>query len=284
LNETMYAQFPDIQMIAEESTSFTGVSRPIYTGGLGFGQKWMMGWMNDTLKYFEKDPMHRKYHQDQLTFSTNYAFTENFMLPFSHDEVVYGKHSLVGKMPGDDWQKFANLRLLFAYMFTHPGTNLLFMGGEFGQTAEWDFEKGLDWWLLEHAPHKGVQTLIKSLNNLYKTEAALYDKQFSHEGFEWLDTTDRENSIVVYTRKGNIAKDQLIILLNLTPIPRPDYRIGVPMQGIWQEVLNTDDTAFWGSGKVNKSAIMADEITWHGKAYSIALTIPPLGAVILKVK
>jgi 1,4-alpha-glucan branching enzyme len=236
------------------------------------------------LKYFEKDPMHRKYHQDQLTFSTNYAFTENFMLPFSHDEVVYGKHSLVGKMPGDEWQKFANLRLVFAYMFTHPGTNLLFMGGEFGQTAEWNFEKSLDWWLLEHAPHKGVQTLVKSLNHLYKTEAALYDKQFSHEGFEWLDTTDRENSIVVYARKGNVAKDQLIVILNMTPIPRPDYRIGVPMQGIWQEILNTDDTNFWGSGKVNKSAIMADEIAWHGKAYSIALTIPPLGAVVLKVK
>ena len=284
LNETMYAQFPDIQMIAEESTSFTGVSRPIYAGGLGFGQKWMMGWMNDTLKYFEKDPMHRKHHQDQLTFSTNYAFTENFMLPFSHDEVVYGKHSLVGKMPGDEWQKFANLRLLFAYMFTHPGTNLLFMGGEFGQTAEWDFEKGLDWWLLDHAPHKGIQNLIKTLNHLYRTEAALFDKQFSHEGFEWLDTTDRENSVVVYSRKGNIAKDQLIIILNLTPIPRPDYRIGVPMQGIWQEILNTDDTEFWGSGRVNKSALMADEISWQGKAYSIALTIPPLGAVVLKVK
>ncbi len=284
LNETVYAQFPDVQMIAEESTSFTGVSRPIYTGGLGFGQKWMMGWMNDTLKYFERDPMYRKHHQDALTFSTVYAFTENFMLPFSHDEVVYGKHSLVGKMPGDEWQKFANLRLLFTYMFTHPGTNLVFMGGEFGQTSEWNFEKGLDWWLLDHAPHKGMQELMKALNNLYKTQPALYDKQFSPEGFEWLDTTDRENSIVVYTRKGNEHKEQLIVILNMTPVPRPDYRIGVPLQGVWEEVLNSDDPKFYGSGKVNKTAMMAEQISWQGKAYSITLTIPPLGAVVLKVK
>lgn len=284
LNETVYAQFPDIQMIAEESTSFTGVSRPIYTGGLGFGQKWMMGWMNDTLKYFEKDPMYRRHHQEQLTFSTVYAFTENFMLPFSHDEVVYGKHSLIGKMPGDEWQRFANLRLLFAYMFTHPGTNLIFMGGEFGQTSEWNFEKGLEWWLTDFTPHKGVQDFVKALNNLYKTQAALYDKQFSHEGFEWIDTSDRENSIVVYARKGNDHKDQLIVVLNMTPVPRPDYRIGVPMHGVWTEVLNSDDQAFWGSGKVNQSALIADEIAWQGKAYSIAITVPPLGAVILKVQ
>ena len=284
LNEFLYVQFPDIQTIAEESTSFTGVSRPVYTGGLGFGQKWMMGWMNDTLKYFEKDPMYRKYHQEQLTFSTVYAFTENFMLPLSHDEIVYGKHSLVGKMPGDEWQKFANLRLLFTYMFTHPGTNLLFMGGEFGQTSEWNFAKGLEWWLLEHGYHRGVQSLVKSLNHLYKTEGALFDKQFSHEGFEWIDTSDRENSIVVYARKGNKHKDQLIIVLNMTPIPRTNYRIGVPMQGVWQEVLNSDDTQFGGSGKVNDSALFADEIAWQGKAYSLSITIPPLGGVILKVK
>lgn len=284
LNEFLYVQFPDIQTIAEESTSFTGVSRPVYTGGLGFGQKWMMGWMNDTLKYFEKDPMYRKYHQEQLTFSTVYAFTENFMLPLSHDEIVYGKHSLVGKMPGDEWQKFANLRLLFTYMFTHSGTNLLFMGGEFGQTSEWNFAKGLEWWLLEHGYHRGVQSLVKSLNHLYKTEGALFDKQFSHEGFEWIDTSDRENSIVVYARKGNKHKDQLIIVLNMTPIPRTNYRIGVPMQGVWQEVLNSDDTQFGGSGKVNDSALFADEIAWQGKAYSLSITIPPLGGVILKVK
>ncbi|MBB6004694.1 1,4-alpha-glucan branching protein GlgB [Arcicella rosea] len=284
LNETVYAQFPDIQIIAEESTSFTGVSRPIYAGGLGFGQKWMMGWMNDTLNYFQKDPMYRRHHQDQLTFSTVYAFTENFMLPLSHDEIVYGKKSLIGKMPGDEWQRFANLRLLFSYMFTHPGTNLIFMGGEFGQTSEWNFEKSLDWWLLDHAPHKGIQNLMKALNNLYKTEPALYEKQFSHEGFEWIDTSDRNNSVVVYARKGNVHKEQLIIILNMTPIPKDNYRIGVPMQGVWTEIFNSDEHHFGGSGKTNKSVIMAEEIAWQGKAYSISLTIPPLGASILKVK
>ncbi len=284
LNETLYAQFPDIQVIAEESTSFSGVSRPIYTGGLGFGQKWMMGWMNDTLNYFQRDPMYRRHHQDQLTFSTVYAFTENFMLPLSHDEIVYGKKSLIGKMPGDEWQRFANLRLLFSYMFTHPGTNLIFMGGEFGQTSEWNFEKGLDWWLLDHAPHRGIQNLMKTLNHLYKTEPALYEKQFSQEGFEWIDTSDRENSVVVYARKGNIHKEQLIIILNMTPIPRDNYRIGVPMQGVWSEIFNSDEHQFGGSDKTNKSVIMADEIAWQGKAYSISLTIPPLGASILKVK
>ncbi len=284
LNETLYAQFPDIQIIAEESTSFSGVSRPIYAGGLGFGQKWMMGWMNDTLKYFQKDPMYRRHHQDQLTFSTNYAFSENFMLPLSHDEVVYGKKSLVGKMPGDEWQRFANLRLLFSYMFTHPGTNLVFMGGEFGQTSEWNFEKSLDWWLLDHAPHRGIQNLMKALNHMYKTEPALYEKQFSHEGFEWIDTSDRNNSIVIYARKGNVSKEQLIIILNMTPVPHENYRIGVPMMGIWNEILNSDEHDFGGSGKTNKSLIMADEIAWQGKAYSISLTIPPLGASILKVK
>ncbi len=284
LNEVIYLQFPDVQTIAEESTSFTGVSRPVYTGGLGFGQKWMMGWMNDTLKYFEKDPMYRKYHQEQLTFSTVYAFSENFMLPLSHDEVVYGKHSLAGKMPGDEWQRFANLRLLFAYMFTHPGTNLLFMGGEFGQTSEWNYAKGLEWWLLDHGYHKGVQSLVKKLNQLYRSEGALFDKQFSPEGFEWVDTSDRENSIVSYLRKGNDYRDQLLVVLNLTPIPRTDYRIGVPLQGVWEEVVNTDAQAFGGSNKVNAGALFADQIAWQGKAYSLSLTLPPLGAVILKAK
>ncbi len=284
LNEVIYLQFPDVQTIAEESTSFTGVSRPVYTGGLGFGQKWMMGWMNDTLKYFEKDPMYRKYHQEQLTFSTVYAFSENFMLPLSHDEVVYGKQALVGKMPGDEWQRFANLRLLFAYMFTHPGTNLLFMGGEFGQTSEWNYAKGLEWWLLDHGYHKGVQSLVKKLNQLYRSEGALFDKQFSPEGFEWVDTSDRENAVVSYLRKGNDYKDQLLVVLNLTPIPRIDYRIGVPLQGVWEEVVNTDAQAFGGSNKVNAGALFADQIAWQGKAYSLSLTLPPLGAVILKAK
>jgi 1,4-alpha-glucan branching enzyme len=284
LNENIYANFPDIQMIAEESTSFTGVSRPIYTGGLGFGQKWMMGWMNDTLKYFEKDPMYRKWHQEQITFSTVYAFSENFMLPFSHDEVVYGKKSLVEKMPGDEWQRFANLRLLYLYMFTHPGTNLLFMGAEFGQTSEWNFSKSLEWWLLEHKPHLGIQQLVKDLNKMYKGQPALYEKQFLSEGFEWIDTSDRENSILVYARKGNTPKEQLIIILNMTPMPHPEYRIGVSMQGIWEEILNSDSPEYGGSGKNNKSASMAEPIAWHGKAYSLSVTIPPLGGLVLRVK
>lgn len=284
LNENIYANFPDIQMIAEESTSFTGVSRPIYTGGLGFGQKWMMGWMNDTLKYFEKDPMYRKWHQEQITFSTVYAFSENFMLPFSHDEVVYGKKSLVEKMPGDEWQRFANLRLLYLYMFTHPGTNLLFMGGEFGQTSEWNFSKSLEWWLLEHKPHLGIQQLVKDLNKMYKAQPALYEKQFLSEGFEWIDTSDRENSILVYARKGNTPKEQLIVILNMTPMPHPEYRIGVSMQGIWEEILNSDSPEYGGSGKNNKSASMAEPIAWHGKAYSLSVTIPPLGGLVLRVK
>ncbi len=281
LNEVIYGEFSDVQVIAEESTSFTGVSRPIYTGGLGFGQKWMMGWMNDTLKYFERNPMYRKHHQEQLTFSTVYAFTENFMLPLSHDEVVYGKHSLVGKMPGDEWQRFANLRLLFAYMFTHPGTNLLFMGGEFGQTSEWDFSKSLEWWLLDHAPHKGMQQFVKALNTLYKGEGALYEKQFSSEGFEWIDTSDRENSILVYARKGNVYEEQLVVVLNLTPVVRNDYRIGLPLAGEWKEVLNSDDTMYWGSGNKN-TVIHTQPVGWQGKEQSTTLTLPPLGAIILK--
>jgi 1,4-alpha-glucan branching enzyme len=281
LNEVIYGMFPDVQVIAEESTSFTGVSRPIYTGGLGFGQKWMMGWMNDTLKYFERNPMYRKHHQGQITFSTVYAFTENFMLPLSHDEVVYGKKSLVGKMPGDEWQRFANLRLLFAYMFTHPGTNLLFMGGEFGQTSEWNFSKSLEWWLLDHAPHKGMQEFVKALNTVYKGEPALYQKQFSHEGFEWIDTSDRENSILIYARKGDVFEEQVVVVLNLTPVTRADYRVGLPLAGEWVEVLNSDSTVYWGSGQSN-SNIHTQPVGWQGKAQSVTLTLPPLGALILK--
>ncbi|MFT4031809.1 MAG: 1,4-alpha-glucan branching protein GlgB [Siphonobacter sp.] len=283
LNTIIYREYPDTQTIAEESTAFPGVSRPVYTGGLGFGMKWMMGWMNDTLKYFSKDPAYRKYHQDQMTFSMVYAFTENFMLPLSHDEVVYGKHSLIGKMPGDEWQRFANLRLLFTYMYTHPGTKLLFMGGEFGQTAEWNFKQSLDWHLLQYAPHKGVKTLMSDINQLYRTEPALYEKSFVPEGFEWLHTMDQENSILVYIRKGNSPKETLVVLLNFTPVPREGYRIGVPMQGLYTEIFNSDASKYWGTGHFENGTIMTDDVVWHGKAYSIGVNLPPLGGVILKI-
>mgnify|MGYP002777969407 CR=1 FL=1 len=283
LNETIYREFPDTQTIAEESTAFPGVSRPVYTGGLGFGMKWMMGWMNDTLKYFAKDPAFRKYHQDQLTFSTVYGFSENFMLPLSHDEVVYGKQSLVGKMPGDEWQRFANLRLLFTYMFTHPGTKLVFMGGEFGQTAEWNFKQSLDWHLLQHAPHQGVKACISGLNALYRGQPALYERSFVAEGFEWIDTQDRENTVVVYARKGETPKDTLIVALNFTPVPRPNYRIGVPMMGVWEEVFNSDASEFWGSGNFTNGACMADSVAWQGRAYSLGVNLPPLAGVVLKL-
>ncbi|WP_407704825.1 1,4-alpha-glucan branching protein GlgB [Tellurirhabdus rosea] len=282
LNEIVYKEFPDVQTVAEESTAFPGVSRPVFTGGLGFGMKWMMGWMNDTLRYFQRDAFYRRWHQDEITFSTVYAFTENFMLPLSHDEVVYGKKSLVGKMPGDEWQRFANLRLLFTYMFTHPGTKLLFMGGEFGQTSEWNFAASLEWHLLEFAPHKGMKECVKALNGLYRSEPALYELNFSAEGFEWIDTTDRENSIIVYTRRGKNPQDSVLIVMNMTPIPRQNYRIGVPTEGTWTEIFNSDRTEFHGSGMGNPAPLATEKEKWHGRPDSLRVTIPPLGAVVLK--
>ena len=279
LNEEIYNSFPDVQTIAEESTAFPGVSRPTFLGGLGFGMKWMMGWMNDTLRYFSKDPMYRKWHQNDLTFSTVYAFSENFMLPLSHDEVVYGKHSLLNKMPGDEWQKFANLRLLFSYMFTHSGSKLLFMGGEFGQSEEWNFLKSLDWHLLNYDSHKGINLLVQDLNKVYRAQPALFDKQFSSEGFDWLDTTDTENCVVYYRRKG--LNEEVLVILNLTPLPKSNYRIGVPQNKVYTEILNSDDKKYWGSGVTN-SALKTEEIKAHGFEQSVTLNIPPLGAVILK--
>jgi 1,4-alpha-glucan branching enzyme len=284
MNIAAYTEFPDIQSVAEESTAFPGVSRPVFVGGLGFGMKWMMGWMNDTLKYFEKDPAFRKWHQDQLTFSLVYAFSENFMLPLSHDEVVYGKKSLINKMPGDEWQRFANLRLMFSYMFTHPGTKLIFMGGEFGQTSEWNFKQSLDWHLLEFAPHQGMKECMKALNKLYKTEIALSEYSFAHEGFEWIDTQDRENSILVYARKASDPDQSVVIVLNLTTIPRPDYRVGVLSGGSWQEIFNSDDKLYYGSGQLNKKPVKAENQLWHGKDYSVQLNLPPMAAIVLKKK
>lgn len=283
LNEAVYKEFPDTQTIAEESTAFPGVSRPVFMGGLGFGMKWMMGWMNDTLRYFERDPAFRKFHQDELTFSTVYAYTENFMLPLSHDEVVYGKKSLINKMPGDEWQKFANLRLLFSYMFTHSGTKLMFMGGEFGQSSEWKYDASLDWHLLEFAPHKGMAACVKALNTLYKTEPAMHERNFTADGFEWIDTSDRENSVITYIRKGGRYEDTLLIVLNMTPIPRSDYRIGVSAPGAYQEVFNSDAVEYYGSGVTNSAPISSEEQTWHGRPQSIRLNVPPLGAVVLKM-
>jgi 1,4-alpha-glucan branching enzyme len=282
-NEAVYSHFPDIQTIAEESTSFTGVSRPVFAGGLGFGMKWMMGWMHDTLKYFSEDPINRKYHHNVLTFSLIYAFTENFMLPFSHDEVVYGKGSMLRKMPGDEWQQFANLRLCYSYMFTHPGAKLLFMGSEFGQGDEWNFQTSLQWHVLEYPNHKGISEIVKALNHLYRSEPALYEKAFSHEGFEWIDGGNVNDSVVVYMRKGNNPKNDLLVVLNMTPVVREDYRIGVPTGGQWQEIFNSDAINYWGSGVNNNKPVKTEKVTWHGRNNSITITLPPLAAIVFKL-
>jgi 1,4-alpha-glucan branching enzyme len=281
-NEAVYANFPDTQTIAEESTSFTGVSRPVYTGGLGFGMKWMMGWMHDSIKYFSKDPLYRKFHHNQITFSLIYAFTENFMLPFSHDEVVYGKGSMLKKMPGDEWQKFANLRLLYTYMFTHPGTKLLFMGAEFGQWGEWNFKQSLDWHLLEYASHQGIKETIKALNQLYKGEPALYEKGFEWTSFEWLDGGNANDSILVYVRKGHDVENDLVVVLNMTPNPHYNYRIGVPAKGEWKEIFNSDAQNLWGGGVVNPKPLASEALNWHGRENSINITVSPLGAAVFK--
>ncbi|MDT3402069.1 1,4-alpha-glucan branching protein GlgB [Mucilaginibacter terrae] len=280
-NMAVYSHFPDVQTIAEESTSFSGVTKPVYTGGLGFGMKWMMGWMHDSLDYFQLDPIYRKHHHNEITFSLIYSFTENFMLPFSHDEVVYGKQSMLCKMPGDEWQRYANLRLLYSYMFTHPGAKLLFMGGEFGQNSEWAFGKSLDWWVTQFAPHSGMQEAVKSLNNLYRTQPALYEKAFSPEGFEWIDGGNANDSILVYVRKGHYVEHNLVVVLNMTPNVHYDFRIGVPQEGQWHEIFNSDAKEYWGSGVNNPYPLTSEKKKWHGKEDSIKVTIPPLGAVVM---
>lgn len=281
-NEAVYSNFPDVQTIAEESTAFSGVSRPTFMGGLGFGMKWMMGWMHDTLDYFGKDPVHRKYNHQGITFSTVYAFTENFMLPFSHDEVVHGKGSLIDRMPGDEWQKFANLRLLYLYMFTHPGTKCLFMGCEFAQSAEWNFNQSLDWHLLEYAPHQGIKETVTALNKLYRSEPALFEKSFESAGFEWIEGGDAENSVLVYSRKGNNPSDDLLVVLNMTPVPRKAWRIGLPAEGKWKLILNSDDKHFYGSGLFKDQNVISEEIYWHGKPQSGLMNLPPLAGLVLK--
>ena len=279
-NEVIYANFDGVQTIAEESTSFPMVSRPTFTGGLGFGMKWMMGWMHDTLEYFQKETVYRKYHQNDLTFSMTYAFTENFMLPFSHDEVVYGKKSLIYKMPGDEWQRFANLRLLYGYMFTHPGAKLLFMGAEFGQTSEWNFENSLDWHLLQYDFHSGIKKLITDLNKLYKSYPALYEKQFTGEGFEWINYSDHQNAVLSYIRKGNKPDENVIVVLNFTQIVRENYRIGVPKKGKLQEIFNSDAAVYGGSDVGNSKVLKAEAMPYDGREFSVELTLPPLSITV----
>ena len=279
-NEVIYSNFDGVQTIAEESTSFPMVSRPTSFGGLGFGMKWMMGWMHDTLKYFQKETVYRKYHQNELTFSLTYAFTENFMLPFSHDEVVYGKQSLIYKMPGDEWQRFANLRLLYGYMFTHPGTKLLFMGAEFGQTNEWNFEQSLDWHLLQYDFHSGIKRLITDLNQLYKTYPALYEKQFTGEGFEWINYSDHQNAVLSYIRKGNNPDENVIVVCNFTQVVRENYRIGIPKKGKLNEIFNSDASVYGGSDIRNSKAIKIESISYDGREFSAELILPPLSVTV----
>ncbi len=281
-NEAVYKECPDAVTIAEESTSWSGVSRPTYTGGLGFGQKWMMGWMHDTLNYFKKDPVHRRYHHNEITFSLVYAFTENFQLPLSHDEVVHGKGSIISRMPGDEWQRFANLRLLYGYMFTHPGSQLLFMGGEFGQTSEWSLENGLEWGLLEFEYHKGVQSWVKELNHYYRKTSALHEKQFDQNGFEWIDLGDHQNSVLSFIRKGEDEEKPLIVICNFTPVVREGYKVGVPFKGTYNEVLNSNEKSYGGSGDHTGNKLKTTQGTWHGRPHYLELSLPPLSVVVLE--
>ena len=281
LNEATYREHPDTQTIAEESTAWPQVSRPTWLGGLGFGMKWNMGWMHDTLSYFGQDPIHRKYHQDRLTFGLWYAFTENFMLPLSHDEVVYGKGSMIGRMPGDEWQKFANLRALYGYMWAHPGKKLLFMGGEFAQPGEWQHEESLHWHLLAQPMHAGMQRWVRDLNTFYRATPALHEVDFSADGFEWIDCRDAQNSVIAFLRKGRGSRDVVLAVCNFTPVVRENYRLGVPAAGAWRECLNSDATLYGGSGQGNGGGVEAVPLPAHGQFQSLTLRLPPLAVVLL---
>ena len=280
LNFAVYRDHPDTQTIAEESTAWPMVSRPTYLGGLGFGLKWNMGWMHDTLKYLHEDPVHRKYHHGRLTFSLWYAFTENFVLPLSHDEVVHGKGSLLGRMPGDEWQQFANLRLLYGYMWTHPGKKLLFMGGEFGQRREWQHEGSLEWFVLQYPLHAGVQRWVRDLNELYRSTPALHQLDFTASGFEWVDCDDSDTSVISFLRMDTSGAAVLVVC-NFTPVLRADYRVGVPRGGRWRERLNSDASDYGGSGQGNLGAVQASGVGAHGRAHSLSVRLPPLAVVVL---
>ena len=281
LNTVAHSEHPGALVMAEESTSWPQVTRPVDADGLGFSIKWNMGWMNDTLTYMSKESIHRKYHQDILTFSMLYAFTENFLLPFSHDEVVHGKQSMLNKMPGDEWQRFANLRTLYTYMFTHPGKKLLFMGTEFGQGTEWNSANTLDWYVLDHVFHQGIKLLVKDLNKLYHQSEALYQYEFEWQGFEWIDCHDAEQSILVYLRQSD--NDMFIVAVNFTPVPRHHYRIGVPKPGIYDEIFNSDAECYGGSNVGNGATLLiAEDHPWMDKPYSMPITLPPLAGIILR--
>jgi 1,4-alpha-glucan branching enzyme len=281
-NEQVYKNYPDVQTIAEESTAWPMVSRPTYADGLGFGLKWDMGWMHDTLSYMSKDSIQRKYHFNELTFRTLYAFTENFVLPLSHDEVVHGKGSLLSKMSGDDWQKFANLRLLFGYMYAQLGKKIIFMGGEWGQRREWDHEESLDWHLIKYQQHSGVQKWVQDLNRIYRSEAALYELDYNPSGFEWVESNDANSSVISFIRKGISVDEVVFVICNFSPVPYLDYRVGVPFGGFWKELLNSDAKDYGGSGLNNLGGIEAKDVPSHGRPYSLKLTLPPLSAVFYK--
>jgi len=284
LNEVVHQRHPGVLTIAEESTAWPAVSRPTHLGGLGFSLKWNMGWMHDTLRYFSSDPVFRKFQHNQMTFSMLYAFTENFVLPFSHDEVVHMKSSLIGRMPGDTWQKFANLRLLYGWMYGHPGKKMLFMGGEFAQWNEWHHDFSLDWHLLQYEPHHGVQQLVADLNRLYASEPALYEVDFDWHGFEWIDCHDADNSVLTFIRRAKDPDDFVVAVCNFTPVVRYKYMVGVPEAGYYRELLNTDAATYGGSGVGNFGGVQASRLPCHGRPYSLNLTLPPLGALFLKVQ
>ena len=282
MNELVYGQCQGGVTCAEESTAWPMVSRPTSMGGLGFGYKWTMGWMNDTLKYISHEPIHRKYHHGMLTFGLLYAFNENFILPISHDEVVHGKGSMLGKMPGDEWQKFANLRAYYGFMYTHPGKKLLFMGCEFGQDWEWNSEESLRWHLLEYPMYKGMQNCVRDLNLMYKGNPAFYEEDFEYRGFEWIDHSNADDSVISYMRKGHNPGDYMVVISNFTPVVRHDYRIGVNEGCRFQEIFNSDDVNYWGSGVKNEGLLPAEAGEWNNKPYSVKVTLPPLSTIVLK--